>query len=89
MVFIDADKKNYQQYYDFSLELLKKNGLVIIDNVLWRGDVVNINNNENLTNIIRDFNTHVKNDTKIKNKGKHRNQEVRIKSPIYILIRRS
>ncbi len=64
MVFIDADKKNYQQYYDFSLELLKKNGLVIIDNVLWRGDVVNINNNENLTNIIRDFNTHVKNDTK-------------------------
>tara|TARA_B110000438_G_C15787412_1_gene639074 strand:- start:1031 stop:1687 length:657 start_codon:yes stop_codon:yes gene_type:complete len=64
MVFIDADKKNYQNYYDSSLQLLKKNGLIIIDNVLWRGDVADEYNNDKLTIIIRDFNIHVKNDMK-------------------------
>ena len=39
MVFIDADKENYQKYYDNCLELVKKNGLIIIDNVLWHGKV--------------------------------------------------
>ena len=64
MVFIDADKENYQKYYDYSLELIKKNGLIIIDNVLWRGEVVDEENNDKFTNIIRDFNTHVKEDKK-------------------------
>jgi predicted O-methyltransferase YrrM len=39
MVFIDADKMNYKEYYEKSLELLSKGGLVIIDNVLWHGEV--------------------------------------------------
>ena len=62
IVFIDADKENYQKYYEHSLELVKKNGLIIIDNVLWHGEVVDEKNNNNFTNIIRDFNTHVKED---------------------------
>jgi caffeoyl-CoA O-methyltransferase len=62
IVFIDADKDNYTKYYDSTLELVKKNGLIIIDNVLWHGEVVDKNNNEKYTNIIRDFNEHVKND---------------------------
>ena len=64
IIFIDADKSNYQKYYDEVIDLTKKNGLIIIDNVLWRGEVADKNNNDNLTNIIRDFNTHVKNDKK-------------------------
>ena len=62
MVFIDADKENYQNYYNKSLELVKKDGLVIIDNVLWHGEVVDDKNVDKLTNIIRNFNDHVKKD---------------------------
>jgi caffeoyl-CoA O-methyltransferase len=64
IVFIDADKDNYKKYYDSSLELIKKNGLIIIDNVLWHGEVADKYNTEKYTNIIRDFNVHVKNDKK-------------------------
>ena len=62
LVFIDADKDNYKEYYDRSLDLVKKGGLIIIDNVLWHGEVADKKNNEKYTNIIRDFNEHVKND---------------------------
>jgi predicted O-methyltransferase YrrM len=64
MIFIDADKENYQKYYDDSLELVKKNGLIIIDNTLWHGEVADEKNNDKFTNIIRDFNTYVKEDKK-------------------------
>ena len=64
IVFIDADKGNYKKYYDNTLELTKKYGLIIIDNVLWHGEVADKNNNEKYTNIIRDFNEHVKKDEK-------------------------
>jgi caffeoyl-CoA O-methyltransferase len=64
IVFIDADKDNYKKYYDSTFELTKKNGLIIIDNVLWHGEVAEKNNNEKYTNIIRNFNEYVKNDKK-------------------------
>jgi len=64
IIFIDADKGNYKKYYDSTLELIKKNGLIIIDNVLWHGEVADKNNNEKYTNIIREFNEHVKKDKK-------------------------
>ena len=41
LVFIDADKENYKNYYDSSLDLIKTSGLIIIDNVLWHGEVIN------------------------------------------------
>ena len=62
IIFIDADKDNYRKYYDNALELTKKNGLIIIDNVLWHGEVADKNNNKKFTNIIRDFNEYVKSD---------------------------
>ncbi|XP_019947377.1 catechol O-methyltransferase domain-containing protein 1-like [Paralichthys olivaceus] len=40
-VFIDADKFNYDRYYEKSLELIRKGGIIAIDNVLWSGKVVN------------------------------------------------
>ena len=42
--------------------MTKQGGLIIIDNVLWHGEVADEENNEKFTNIIRDFNTYVKND---------------------------
>ena len=64
MVFIDADKMNYKEYYERSLNLVDKGGLIIIDNVLWHGEVADKNNNDKLTKTIRDFNSYVKNDIK-------------------------
>jgi predicted O-methyltransferase YrrM len=64
LVFIDADKENYQKYYDYGLQLIKKNGLIIIDNVLWHGEVADTNKNDKFTNIIREFNKYVKDDKK-------------------------
>ena len=64
IIFIDADKDNYKNYYDNAIDLAKKDGLIIIDNVLWHGEVADISNNDKFTNIIRDFNKYVKNDNK-------------------------
>ena len=65
IVFIDADKTNYTNYYENVIQLIKKEGLIIVDNVLWHGEVADENNNEKFTNIIREFNTHVKNDNRV------------------------
>ncbi len=66
LVFIDADKENYQKYYDYGIQFINKDGLIIIDNVLWHGEVVDLNKNDKLTNIIREFNKYVKNDKRAK-----------------------
>ena len=65
LVFIDADKMNYIEYYERSLKLLNKNGLIIIDNVLWYGEVVNENNNDKFTKNIKEFNSHISKDTRV------------------------
>ena len=65
LVFIDADKMNYIEYYERSLELLNKNGLIIIDNVLWYGEVVNKNNTDKFTINIKEFNDHISKDTSV------------------------
>ena len=62
MIFIDADKENYKNYYDQSLELLNKDGLIIIDNVLWHGEVADEEKNDNFTKNMRNFNNYVHND---------------------------
>ena len=65
MIFIDADKENYKNYYNLSLPLVKKNGFILIDNVLWHGDVADPNKNDRLTRIIREFNSFIKKDDRI------------------------
>ena len=66
LVFIDADKENYINYYNLAKEMIKKGDLIIIDNVLWHGEVADFNNKDKFTNLIREFNKHVKNDKSIK-----------------------
>ena len=68
MIFIDADKENYKNYFNLSIDLVKKSGFILIDNVLWKGDVTDLNQNDNLTNIIREFNLFVKKDDRIRKK---------------------
>ena len=65
LIFIDADKENYINYYEFAYNLISKNGLIIIDNVLWKGEVTDLSKNDKLTNIIREFNEHIKKDIRI------------------------
>jgi len=65
MVFIDADKMNYKEYYERSLKLLDKRGLIIVDNVLWHGEVADEDNLDKFTINIRDFNTYVANDKRV------------------------
>ena len=64
LIFIDADKGNYINYFDFALNLVKRNGLIVFDNVLWHGDVAKKNVIDNQTEIIRKFNIYIKNDKK-------------------------
>ena len=67
LVFIDADKENYKNYYNHSVELIDKDGLIIIDNVLWHGEVVDDNNQDRLTVSIREFNSYVNGDKRVEN----------------------
>jgi caffeoyl-CoA O-methyltransferase len=64
IVFIDADKPNYQAYYEAVLPLLADNGLVIADNVLWSGRVVEPDGDES-TKAIKAFNEHVAGDDRV------------------------
>ena len=65
LIFIDADKENYINYYEKSFGLLKKQGFILIDNVLWYGDVADPSKNDHLTNIIREFNSFIRKDDRI------------------------
>ena len=65
MVFIDADKMNYKEYYEKSLNLMSKSGLIIVDNVLWHGEVADEDNLDKFTVNIRNFNTYVANDKRV------------------------
>lgn len=65
LVFIDADKDNYIGYFEYSLQLLRPGGLVIVDNILWSGKVIEPDMQDQDTVAIRAFNQHIKNDSRI------------------------
>jgi len=64
-IFIDADKNNYPNYYELSLKLLPSNGIMIIDNMLWHGDVADQKKNDSQTNTIRDLNKKIQFDERV------------------------
>ena len=47
------------------MDLINKNGLIVIDNVLWHGEVIDDTKNDKFTSIIREFNTHIKKDSRV------------------------
>ena len=65
LVFIDADKPNYANYFDAVLPLVRPNGLIMVDNVLWSGNVVNAEANDENTVAIRAFNDKVAADDRV------------------------
>ena len=67
LVFIDADKENYKNYFNHSVDLVDKDGLILIDNVLWHGEVVDDNKQDRITASIREFNSYVNKDRRVEN----------------------
>ncbi|MDQ8706898.1 class I SAM-dependent methyltransferase [Streptomyces sp. LHD-70] len=64
-VFIDADKENYYAYYEAALELLRPGGLVVVDNVLWHGAVIDETQQDSETTALRAFNRKVHEDERV------------------------
>ncbi|MAT08371.1 MAG: methyltransferase [Chloroflexi bacterium] len=64
IIFIDADKENYSAYYERSLELLSDRGLIVIDNVLWGGRV--LNPQDETDKAIASLNDHISKDSRVK-----------------------
>ena len=65
LAFIDADKENYLQYFEYCLQLLRPGGLIMVDNTLWGGSVIDSGNQTASTRAIRKFNEHVFNDERV------------------------
>ncbi|MGF1567424.1 MAG: class I SAM-dependent methyltransferase [Nodosilinea sp.] len=63
--FIDADKSSYPTYYEQALQLVRPGGLIVIDNVLWSGQVADPAIQDNRTNAIRAFNEALYHDERI------------------------
>ena len=63
--FIDADKTNYQIYYEQCFKLIRQGGVIVIDNVLWGGAVTDSNRNDADTEAIRDLNQFIATDERV------------------------
>ena len=63
--FIDADKGNYEGYYERSLQLVRPGGLIAVDNVLWSGRVADPQNQDSSTKTIRAFNEKLHHDERV------------------------
>jgi predicted O-methyltransferase YrrM len=63
--FIDADKANYQAYFDAALELVRPGGLIVVDNVLWHGQVIDPAVQDEDTVAIRQFNESLHHDDRV------------------------
>lgn len=64
LAFIDADKRNNLHYFQLVIEKIRSGGLIIIDNVLWKGKVYGAENDTD-TRLIRELNDHITQDTRV------------------------
>ena len=60
LILIDADKESYIKYFNYAVQLINKRGIILIDNTLWKGEVLNQNANDKLTLKIKKFNEYIK-----------------------------
>ncbi len=68
LVFIDADKENYRNYYDLVINKIRKGGFIIADNVLWSGNVLKKENDMDAeTKAIDQFNKKIQSDPRVEN----------------------
>ena len=65
MVFIDADKKGLNGYWERAIELLRPGGLVAVDNTLWHGKVADPSVDDDATRAIRAFNLKARDDVRV------------------------
>tara|TARA_B100001559_G_C16309377_1_gene533450 strand:- start:149 stop:790 length:642 start_codon:yes stop_codon:yes gene_type:complete len=65
LIFIDADKENYINYFNLVIDKLNNNGVILADNVLWSGKVINFEDHDLTTNVLREFNRMVNNDKRV------------------------
>ena len=65
LIFIDADKENYINYFNCIIDKLNKNGVILADNVLWSGKVNDERQQDETTKILRLFNELVNNDNRV------------------------
>jgi len=66
LVFIDADKENYAKYYDLVFEKVRPGGIILADNVLWSGKVLDAKPDKD-TKAILDFNKKIQDDKRVEN----------------------
>jgi predicted O-methyltransferase YrrM len=67
LIFLDADKINYPFYYELLIPKLKKDGVLIADNVLWSGAIVNENSTDKEVIALQKFNNLIQNDSQVQN----------------------
>lgn len=67
LVFIDADKPNYSNYFDLVFPKLRIGGIILADNVLWSGRVLNVENEDENTKALHAFNQKIQDDSRISN----------------------
>jgi caffeoyl-CoA O-methyltransferase len=65
LIFIDADKKNNESYYNLTINKLRSGGLIIVDNVLWSGKVIAEKKYDSATALINNFNRMVSADQRV------------------------
>jgi caffeoyl-CoA O-methyltransferase len=65
MAFIDADKTNYDDYYEACLKLVKTGGIIALDNMLWGGSVVDPSEQDEFTVALRNLNTKIRDDERV------------------------
>ncbi len=63
--FIDADKSNYRNYFELSLNLIRNGGLIVLDNVLWSGRVVEKDSEDEDTRAIQEINSLISRDERV------------------------
>lgn len=67
LIFIDGDKREYPEYFKLVIDKVKKGGLILADNVLWSGKVLDSNETDKHTIAVKEFNNMVQNHPSIQN----------------------